>query len=180
MPNRKSPSKTMKTAIDGNSVKRKRGRPRECQYPEILGRADNYRGIFTEIWLRLSVPLRTARNEQEIIEAFRIAGEPYAEEFVPRLAGDILRVLGEKKFPTRAKAQIRFLANSLAGRPDVEARTSRDICAKGLAEEKSRSPHRILRKEYYVECSCGFMGPAFNDACRKCGAGISFVSDLLL
>jgi hypothetical protein len=180
MPDNKSASKTTKTAIDGNSVKRKRGRPRECQYPEILGRADNYRGIFTEIWHRLSGPLRTAQNEQEIIDAFRMEGEPYAQEFVPRLARDILGVLGEKTFPTTARAQIRFLANSLAGRPNVEARTSRDICAKGLAEEKTRSPHRILRKEYYVECSCGFMGPALNDACRKCGAGISFVSDLLL
>jgi hypothetical protein len=97
----------------------------------------------------------------------------------PRLAKDILAVKMEKKFPKRAMPQIKFLANSLAGRPNVEFRTSRDICAKALAEEKARSPHKILRKEFYIECSCGFKGPALNDACRKCGAEIDFLPDLL-
>jgi hypothetical protein len=75
---------------------------------------------------------------------------------------DILVVKMEKKFPKRAMPQIKFLANSLnslAGRPNVEFRTSRDICAKALAEEKARSPYKILRKEFYIECSCGFKGP---------------------
>jgi hypothetical protein len=67
----------------------------------------------------------------------------------------------------------------LAGRPIVEARTSRDICAKGLAEEKAKSPNKILRREFYVECSCGFKGPALNNACRKCRAQISFLPELL-
>jgi hypothetical protein len=180
MPNHKNTSKAIKMAIDGSSEKRKRGRPRECGYTDILGRAENYRWIFTQVWERLSGPLRAARNDQEVTEAFRLEGEPYAHEFVPRLAGDILAVIGEKKFPKRARAQIKFMANSLAGRPNVEPRTARDICAKGLAEEKARSPHTILRKEYYVECSCGFMGPALNDACRKCGAKISLFPKLFL
>ena len=179
MPKHQNPLKAAEIVVDTYSEKRRRGRPRKCRYTEILGRAENYRRVFTQIWLKLSGPLLAARSEDEVTEAFRSYGEPYAKEFVPRLAADILNVMREKKFPKRAKAQIKFLANSLAGRPNVEPRTSRDICAKRLAEEKTRSPHKILRKEYYVECSCGFKGPALNDACRKCGAQISFLPELL-
>jgi hypothetical protein len=168
-----------KGGLDMNSEKRGRGRPRKCRYPEILGRAANYRGTFTNIWIKLSAPLLVARSEEEVTEVFKTQATPYAEEFVPRLAGDILNVIRERRFPKRARAQIKFLANSLAGRPNVEARTSRDICAMGLAEEKARSPHKILRKEFYVECSCGFKGPALNNACRKCGAQISLLPELL-
>ena len=89
------------------------------------------------------------------------------------------RSVAEPKFPKKPRAQIKFLAISLAGRPNVEARTSRDIYAKGLAEEKARSPHKILRKEFYVECSCGYKGPASNNACRKCGAQIDLLPELL-
>ena len=175
MSKRRSVPKAAKMTVDTVSGKRGRGRPRKCRYPEILGRADNYRGIFKEIWYKLSGLLLASQSETEVIEAFRSYAEPYTREFIPRLAGDILNVIKEKKFPQKARSQIQFLANSLAGRPNVGARTSRDICAKGLAEEKARSPHRILRKEFYVECSCGFKGPALNDACRKCGAEISLL-----
>jgi hypothetical protein len=175
----KNSPKVAKKTLDAFSDKRGRGRPRRCRYSEILGRAANYRGIFTRIWQRICGPLLSATTGDKVTEIFRSFGEPYAHEFVPRLAEDILEVIREDKFPKRTKTQIRFLANSLAGRPNVAPRTSRDICAKGLAEEKARSPHKILRKEFYVECSCGFKGPALNDACRKCGAQISFLSEML-
>lgn len=167
-----------KKAIDKIPGRRQRGRPRECRYSEIWGRSENYRAILTNVWERLSGPLLIAESEDEITEAFQSHAPPYGGEFVPRLAGDILRVVREKKFPKRKRAQIKFLANSLAGRPSVEPRTSRDICAKGEAAEKLNSSHRILRKEYYVECSCGFKGPALNNACRKCGAQISLLAEL--
>lgn len=172
------PKATRKT-VDLIPGKRGRGRPRLCRYSEIIGRAQNYRGIFSEIWGRLSDSLLAARNEQEVTEAFRSKAQPYTNEFVPRLAGDILEVLKEKKFPRKPRAQAKFLANSLAGRPNVGARTSRDICAIGVAEEKAKSPHKILRKEFYVECSCGFKGPALDNACRKCGAEIFLLAESL-
>lgn len=178
MPKRKNSSKVAKKPVDVFSEKRGRGRPRKCRYAEILGRAANYRRIFTDIWHKLAGPLLAARDEDEVTVAFRSHGAPYAQEFVPRLAGDILKVMRERKFPKRARAQTKFLANSLAGRPNVEPRTSRDICA-NLAEEKARSPYKILRKEFYVECSCGFKGPALNDACRKCGAQIPLLPEFL-
>jgi hypothetical protein len=179
MKRRKNSPKATKKTVDSIPGKRGRGRPRLCRYSEILGRAQNYRRIFAEIWDRLSGALLAARNADEVTAAFRSHAQPYTNEYVPRLAGDILGVLREMKFPKKPRAQIKFLANSLAGRPNVEARTSRDICAIGLAEEKARSPHKILRKEFYVECSCGFKGPALDNACRKCGAPISLLPELL-
>jgi hypothetical protein len=133
MTNCKNSTKNAETPLDTYSEKRRRGRPRNCRYPEIIGRAENHRTIFTEIWHRLSSPLLAARNEDEVTQAFKTQGEPYVQEFIPRLAADILKVIREKKFPRRPRAQIKFLANSLAGRPNVEPRTSRDICAQALA-----------------------------------------------
>ena len=172
-------SKSSKNLLDGFTKKRGRGRPRECQYSEIIGRAQNYRQVLTDVWQKLGTPLLAAQTEEQVVQAFQSHGRPYDQEFVPRLANDILTVKMEKKFPKRAMPQIKFLANSLAGRPNVEFRTSRDICAKALAEEKAKSPYKILRKEFYIECSCGFKGPALNDACRKCGAEIDLLPELL-
>jgi len=171
--------KSSKNLLDRSARKRGRGRPRECQYSEIIGRAANYRKILTDVWQYLGPPLIAAQTVEQVTEVFRSYGRPYDAEFVPRLSKDILSVKSERKFPKRAFPQIKFLANSLAGRPNVEFRTSRDICAKALAEERAKSPHKILRKEFYIECSCGFKGPALNDACRKCGAEINFLPDLL-
>ena len=56
--------------------------------------------------------LRPGDVHSLLTEAFRSYGEPYAKEFVPRLAADILNVMREKKFPKRVKVQIKFLANS--------------------------------------------------------------------
>ena len=165
--------------LDTNSKKRGRGRPRKCRYSEIWGRAENYRGIFSRLWEKLSGPLLAVQTKGDVTHVFQTHAEPHVQEFAPRLAGDILEVIHEKKFPKRPRAQIKFLANSLAGLPSVEPRTSRDICAKRLAEQKAMSPHKILRKEFYVECSCGYRGAALNDACRKCGAQISFLPELL-
>jgi len=119
-------------------------------------------------------------NAEEVTAAFQSSAQPYDREFVPRLSEDILRVIRERKFPKRAEARINFLADSLAGRPNVEPRTSRDICTKERAKERAKSPYKILRKEFYVECSCGYRGPASNDACRDCGAQISYLPEMLL
>jgi len=130
--------------------------------------------ILAEVWPKLRDPLLAteAGKEEEVKRAFENYAQPYAQEFVPRLASDILRVIHEPKFPKRPKAQIHFLADSLAGRPNVEPRTSRDICGQERAEERAKSPHKILRKEFYVVCSCGYKGPARNDACPRCNAQI--------
>ena len=166
--------------IEAHSEKRpKRGRPRVARYPEVWGRAGNYKYSLSQAWPKLCTPLLNAQNVEAVIAAFEDHGQPYAQDFVPRLAPDIFEVIKESNFPQRAKAQINYLAESLAGRPTVSFRTSRDICGKMRAEESAKSPYKIIRKEFYVVCECGYKGPAEFDACRKCGAQISYLPDIL-
>ena len=131
------------------------------------------------VWTKLRGPLLAAETSEDVIQAFENYAQPYAREFIPRLALDILRVVREPKFPKRPTMQANFLADSLAGRPNVEPRTSRDICAKERAKERAKSAHRIIRKEFYIVCSCGYKGPAEHDACPKCGAEISLLPEML-
>jgi hypothetical protein len=175
---KKSPRKAEKT-VDGFREKRGRGRPYHVIHSELVGRAENYRIIFQQVWPVLRGPLISANEAAEVVEAFEKHAQAYASEFVPKLADDILKLIHERKFPERPQAQINFLADSLAGRPNVETRTSRDICGKGRAIERAQSPHQIIRKEFYVECTCGYKGPGLNDACRKCGAQISHLHEIL-
>jgi hypothetical protein len=172
MPKRKKASQERQKTLDAFSRKRGRGRPWKVRPSEVVGRARNYRGIFAQVWSRLRAPLLAANNEDEVIQAFQDHAQPYVREFVPRLAADILRVIHDPKFPKRPNPQIGFLADSLAGRPNVELRTSRDICGEARGKERAKSPHKIVRKEFYIECSCGYKGPARDNACRRCGAEI--------
>jgi hypothetical protein len=170
--------------MDGNLLdsireKRRRGRPFHIPHSEVIGRADNYRSIFGLVWSKLRDSLVNANTIEEVIEAFQKHADAYAHEFVPRLAEDILKVIHEPKFPKRSAPQISFIADSLAGRPNVEPRTSRDICAEERMKEGAKSQHKILCKEFYVECSCGYEGPAKNNACRRCGAEISLLPEIL-
>jgi hypothetical protein len=158
---------------------RKRGRPRIAQYTTISGRAANYRSMLSEKWPDLGKPLMGCQRAEDVTEAFQKHAQPYAQEFVPRLTSDIFELMREAKFPQRANAQIKYIADSVAGRPNVTFRTSRDVCAKLRADEGTKSPHRIIRKEFYVECECGYKGPAKNDACRKCGAQIPLSQEVL-
>ena|SRR2546425_5875870 len=167
--------------LDSRLGKRGRGRPLKVRHAEVFGHADNYRMMLAEVWHKLRNPLLAPETgkEEDVTRAFESYAQPYAENFVPRLASDILRVIHEQKFPKRPKAQINFLADSLAGRPNVESRTSRDICGQERAKVRAKSPHRILRKEFYIVCSCGYKGPALNNACLKCGAQISQLPEIL-
>jgi hypothetical protein len=124
-------------------------------------------------------PARKPSKRSTLTLTLRTQTVKFGRKGISPVAGDIFAVLREKKFPRKPRAQVKILANSLTGRPNVEARTSRDICAIGLAEGKARSPHKIPRKEFYVECSCGFKGLALDNACRKCGAEISLLPELL-
>jgi hypothetical protein len=154
MANRKKPAREPEIPLAPHLEKRGRGRPSKIGTSEVFGRAQNYAGVFQQIWPQLRDPLSRATNGEEVTQTFQSFAEPHAREFVPRLSEDILKVIQEPKFPKRTEAQIHFLADSLAD--------------------------KILRKEYYIECSCGYKGPARNDACRKCGAQISYLPEILL
>lgn len=170
----KNTLKTHKKSLDRISEKRGRGRPEGIPRSWVIGRAGNYRTMLTEVWPKLGNPLLAAKTRDEVIAALESYGAPYTGEFVPSLASDIVALMGDSDFPKTADARIGFLSDSMGGRPGLTFRTSRDICGKERAKERAKSPHQIVRAEYYIECSCGYEGPARDNSCRKCGAGIPF------
>lgn len=172
MRKRKKPTKNLKNTLDAFSGNRSRGRPYKVRASEVSGRAYNYRLIFSQTWDVLGEHLLKATTEEEVLRAFERTA--HKEEFAG-IALLFLAVLHDPDFPKRDKeARINFLADSLAARGAVTPRSSRDICARERAKQRSKSAHRILRHEFYVECSCGYKGPARDNACRKCGAEIGF------
>ena len=136
----------------------------------VTGRAFNYEWALNQVWENLEKPLLDVETSHGVIEAFKKFAQSYAGDFVPRLSEDILLLLNDPDFPQRALPRTRFLARSLGGRPILSFRRSRDICEEADRREKKKSPHRIIRREFYVECSCGYRGPALDRGCRKCGA----------
>jgi hypothetical protein len=169
-------SKGTKKSIDKISEsteiadKKKRGRKRKIPWDWVVGRAPNYEFQLRAVWEKLVPRLLNAKTEADVVAAFVEFGGPYDGEFVPRLSSDILALLNDPDFPKRAEPRIKFMARSLAGRPSIAFRTSRDICEKAAIRQELKSPNKIIRREYYVECSCGYKGPALDNACRKCGA----------
>jgi hypothetical protein len=172
MTKRKNNTLKPQKPLDTFSEKRPRGRPRKVIPSEISGRAQNYRGILNQVWDRLWPLLEQARTQEDVRRAFDEGAKPYTNEFIPILAELVLEVMRERRFPERREPQINFLADSLAGLGRVRPRRSRDICAEERAKKGPKSPHKIIRKEFYIECECGFKGPARDDACRRCGAKI--------
>jgi len=113
-----------------------------------------------------------AKTEEEVKAAFAEHGSSYASNFVPERVSDVLLLIRHRKFPKKKDAQINFLADSLGGRPELSLRRSRDICEKERAKQRQKSKHKIIRNEFYIECTCGYQGPALDNACPKCGAEI--------
>lgn len=178
MAKRKEAAQKLALPIDTFS-KQPRGRPKKVNPSEIRGRAYNYRRMLDQVWDQLWFRLAQAQTEEDVIRAFDGGASPYTQEFIPALAGLILEVMHERRFPQRREPRINFLADSLAARGMARPRRSRDICAKERAIQNSRSPHKIIRREFYIECECGYKGPARENACRKCGAEISLSLDML-
>jgi hypothetical protein len=158
-----------KIPLDSTSEKARRGPKPNFPPGEVSTRADNYRGFLNNIWDRFWPKLSEAETEEEVISAFREAYSGFSD-IVPARALMILQVKNERSFPKRRTARISFMADSLAGLEVVTARRSRDICAQERAQAKRA--HKILRCEYYVECSCGYVGPSRDKACRGCGTTI--------
>ncbi len=74
-------------------------------------------------------------------------------------------------FPRGLKPNETLLADSLAGLGRVCSHRSRDICEK----ERKKKVHQIIREEYYIECTCGYKGPAFHGMCPKCRPNEIFI-----
>jgi hypothetical protein len=149
--------------------RKKRGRP-GIRPSLVVGRANNYALQLEQVWEELEAPLMNAQSANDVIAAFATEAEFLQRHFVPMFAETILELIREPRFPKRAAARIRFLGDSLGGAAEgLRPRRSRDICS----VERNKVVHRIMRREFYVECSCGYKGPALNDGCRKCGARVT-------
>ena len=171
----KNAQEKAKNILDMAPEKGRQGPKPKVSPSAVRGCADNYRGLFDKVWDQLWPQLSQAQTEDDVIRTFR-EGYPGEHEFMPYRAPLILKVLKERTFPKRRRAQINFLADSLAGLGLVSARRSRDICVEDRA--RAKLAHHIIRYEFYVECSCGYKGHSINHACRKCGATIALELDL--
>jgi hypothetical protein len=157
---------------------KKRGRQPQVIPSEVFGRAENYRQIFRRqgVWEALYPLLSKAQSGADVERAFTeinalgiYVGDQH--HFIPYLVDLIAQVIHDPDFPKkRPDRQIAFFADSLAARGGVSPRRSRDICEKERG--RRQRAHYIVRREFYVECSCGYTGPALNDGCRKCAAPI--------
>jgi hypothetical protein len=156
-----------KKPLAKSEAKKRRGRPTIVDPHWVVGAADTYSLWFRQFWPRLSPRLLAATSAEHIAESIRQETPDISTSLAP-LSALMLTILRDRRFPrVRAEAQIQFLADSLGAQGFVTPRRSREICAK----ERNRVKHVILRREYYIECSCGYKGPALDDACRDCGTG---------
>jgi hypothetical protein len=185
MTKRKKRAESANFAIDSYSAKPKRGR-RGVAPSEVFGRAENYRRMFWTYRLNKkkkeyvpgkrpswAIALVEATTADSVSHALKTAPDYIHAQFEP-LIPMIVRILGDPGFPKRLEPRFDFLVDSVAARGDVSPRRSRDICEEERAKNRAKSPRQIIRKEFYIECECGYKGPARDDACRKCGAKISF------
>jgi hypothetical protein len=145
--------------------KRGRGRPPEIKPSIVVGTANVYRIQFEQFWPKLGARLLAAQSPDEVASALREEADGISATLAP-LSELILKIKNDPRFPReRTASKIHFLADSLGGQGRVTPRRSREICAK----ERAKKRHVIIRREYYIECECGYKGPALDRACRDCG-----------
>ena len=149
-----------------------RGRKPRVWY-SVAARADDLlgqlRGFAAAVdWSRLTQAMGIDDVEAAFAGVDKWSRERFFELAPPAL---ILKWVREGKFPRKKPdLQIRHLADSAAGGGLVSLRRSRDICQ--AERRRLRKQGRIIRAEFYVVCSCGYKGPAKNNACRRCGAPV--------
>jgi hypothetical protein len=165
-------SRRSKSLLTGSE--KKRGPKPKIRPSEVVNRAYDLRLTFTQAGEQLDWSrVLAAQSREEVISAFGQMNETYRRKFLykPEL---ILKCLKDPKFPKQnRKAQEEFIADSLAGDGRISIRRSRDIC--GDERSKERHQGKILRREFYIVCSCGYEGPALRDTCPDCGAIVSYL-----
>lgn len=145
-----------------------RGRKRRIHPKNILRAADHLLTILEFCkdqiaWDKLEI----AKTEEEAAFAFKHVPPLYRERLNLWL-GTIPKWVREGKFPkTNLKRKMRHLAESVAAEGFLTPRRCRDVCL----EERKRQAKlgTIFRREFYIECTCGYRGPAKGGGCPKCG-----------
>jgi len=155
-----------KNSLDTNP-KRKRGRPAKVEASLLLSRANWLQENLQRGWDRLGPALIAAGDTTDVARAFDDAhiGQVVSAELFPL----VLALVNDRDFPKRTSAQPRFVAESLSGWGVMSPRRARDVCSE---ERNKPQPTRILRLEFYIECSCGYSGASRDWSCPKCHAVI--------
>jgi hypothetical protein len=111
--------------------------------------------------------LEIAKTEEEVTSEFERVPGPHRERLNLWLPA-IPEWAQEGKFPkANLERKMRHLADSVAAEGFLTPRRCRDVCL----EERKRQAQlgMILRREFYIECSRGYQGPAKGGGCRQCG-----------
>ena len=111
--------------------------------------------------------LELAKTVNEAASAIERVPSPYRERLNLWLTA-IPEWALEGKFPkTNLERKMRHLADSVAAEGFLTPRRCRDVC---LEERKRQAqPGMIFRREFYIECTCGYRGPAKGGGCLQCG-----------
>ena len=160
----KTAAKTAQKPLDRGYGKRGRGRP-GVRKSEVQNRAYDYRLTLEQNWDVLAAPFLKAQSEEEFKKLFDEAPHYVRSKFAPIQFPLVQKTRTDPKFPRTTEKQKAFFADSLAALGRVSSRRSRDICAEGRKKEH----HTIIRQDYYIECTCGYEGPANHGACPECG-----------
>jgi hypothetical protein len=145
-----------------------RGRKRRI-HPENVVRAANDLFKLLEFcknqidWGKLQI----AKTEEAAALAFERVAPPYRERLNLWVAA-IPEWALEGKFPkTNLERKMHHLADSIAAEGFLSPRRCRDVCL----EERKRQEQlgMILRREFYIECTCSYRGPAKGGGCPQCG-----------
>jgi len=158
--------KTANTALTASAETR--GRKRRIHPEHVLRAANDLLKILefckNQIdWGKLEI----AKTEEEVASAFKGVPSAHRERLNLWLAAIPAWVL-EGKFPkTNLERKMRHLADSVAAEGFLTPRRCRDVCL----EERKRQAQlgMIFRREFYIECTCGYRGPAKGGGCLQCG-----------
>jgi hypothetical protein len=154
---------------DDNSPEKKlRGGQRRVNPRLVVGTANALRTQFSVAWRSVGNQLLSARSPEQVMAVLKKDGGAIGGLKDLEFSTRVFEVIRDPKFPNlRSKSQVNFLADSLAASGLVTFRRSREICA----QERRKVRHVIVRREFYIECTCGYSGPAFHGACPECGTG---------
>jgi len=147
--------------------KRRRGGQPKVDPDMVLGSAEALRRQFAYAWPSLGKRLLAANSAAEVWEIVK-SGKGIISNSDMAFSELLFEVLREPTFPRfRTKSQLTFLADSLGASGVVTPRRSRDICS----AQRRKVRHMIVRQDFYIECTCGYEGPAKFGKCPKCKTG---------
>src|SRR5882724_258766 len=136
MERKRKKHKIKKTRSHPVAAKKRRGRP-GVDRSLVLQTADQLSVMLPAFWPRLVQPLLASQSPGDVTKAFEASGL-VSTSFLPHWSELILKIIHDRRFPrSRAKAQIRFLADSLGAQGAVRSVVRERFVRK--KERKSRT-----------------------------------------